>query len=161
MNRRTALLLLGTGALATALAGCTSFTPVYGDASPVSTARFNFADPGNRLEQIILQRLQLAFPGPAAPSDPVLRVTATTPGIPEIKSDAYDVGIPMPVRVEATVSITSGDQVLLQATRFSDTAYQSEKLSPTNAASLIGAQETAARSTAESLRAAILAGYRP
>jgi hypothetical protein len=161
MNRRTALLLLGAGALSSALAGCTSFTPVYGDASPVSTARFNFAEPGNRLEQIILQRLQVAFPGPATPADPVLKVTASTAGIPEIKSDAYDVGIPVPVRVEATVSITRGDQVLLQATRFTDTAYQGEKLSPTNAASLIGAQETAARSTAESLRAAILAGYRP
>lgn len=161
MNRRTTLLGLGTLAVL-ALSGCTSFAPVYGDmAGGAPTARFNFAPPTNRAEQIILQRLQIAFPGTASPSDPTLTVSARRTGLPSAMSDAMSVASPVQVRVEATVTVTAGSTVVFQATRFTDTAYQGGKLVPTNTASAIGAEETAAESTAESLRAAILAGYRP
>lgn len=163
MQRKFFLSMLVAGALGLALGGCSSFAPVYGDASAggLANARFNFAPPGNRLEQIILNRLAIAFPGQAGPDDPVLRVAAGGSSKPSSLSNALDVARPVATGVEATVSISQGETVVFSATRFTNTAYQSGKLTPTDALSATGAQETAARSTAESLRAAILAGYRP
>jgi len=65
------------------------------------------------------------------------------------------------MRVEATVTIRQPDGQTVSFTRFADTSYQGEKLSPTNYESEIGAEEAAAHAVAEALRAAILAGYRP
>lgn len=163
MDRRRMFTLAGVGLLALGLSGCTSFTPVYGDMSDagLANARFNFASPTNRLEQVILNRLAVAFPNPAGPNDPVLSVSASSSSSQQALSDAFDVGAPINVQVRASVTITSGGERLFSATRFTDTAYQGGKLSPTNQASAEGAREQAAESTAEALRAAILAGYRP
>lgn len=149
--------------LALTLAGCTSFAPVYGDAGPgrdMSAVRFNFASPDSLLEQIILNRLKLAFPSPATPSDPILDIAASSSAPQGSMSDAYSVARPVNVRVEAIVTITQGEEVVFQATRFTDTAYQGGKLTPTDISSASGARETAARSTAEALRVAILAAYK-
>lgn len=163
MIRRKALLLLAGGLTATALAGCTSFAPVYGDmsANGLAAARFNFAPPTNRTEQIILQRLQIAFPNQAGPTDPTLKVSAYVSSLPGVMSNAMAVASPVGVRVEGTVTITSGGEKLFEAKRFTDSAYQGGKLTPTNSFSAQGEQEATAESTAEALRAAILAGYRP
>lgn len=153
---------LAFAVLAGTLAGCTSLAPVYGDPSSgrdMSTVRFNFASPDNHLEQIILNRLKVAFPGPASPSDPILDIAAGTSTPQGSMSDAYAVARPVNVRVEASVTIEQGDEVVFEATRFTDTAYQGGKLTPTDMASATAARESAARSTAEALRAAILAGY--
>jgi hypothetical protein len=162
MNRKH-FLGLAAAFVAVALSGCTSFTPVYGDMSSagIANARFNFAPPKSRLEQVIYNRLAIAFPGPASVTDPLLTVSAGTAGVAGGMSNAVAVANQVTTRVEATVTITQGDQVLFTATRFTDSAYQSGKLTPTDIMSSTGAQETAAQSTAESLRAAILAGYRP
>ncbi len=163
MDRRQMLTLAGVGLLALALSGCSSFTPVYGDASGagLANARFNFASPTNRLEQVILNRLAVAFPNAAGPDDPVLSVSASSSSSQQALSDAFDVGAPINVQVQASVTITAGEKTLFSATRFKDTAYQGGKLLPTSQASAEGAREQAAESTAEALRAAILAGYRP
>ncbi|MVS97490.1 hypothetical protein [Devosia marina] len=148
--------------MAVTLAGCTSLAPVYGDPASgrdVSSVRFNFAPPDSHIEQIILNRLKVAFPGPALLSDPVLDIAASTSSPQGSMSNAYEVARPVNVRVEATVTIMDGEETIFEATRFTDTAYQSGKLTPTDIASAAGARETAARSTAEALRAAILAGY--
>lgn len=154
---------LASAVVAMTLAGCTSFTPVYGDVASgrdMSAVRFNFAAPDSHLEQIIFNRLKIAFPGPASPSDPTLDIAASV-GTPQgSMSDAYAVARPVNIRVEATVTIELDEETLFEATRFTDTAYQGGKLTPTDMASRTGAEETAAKSTAEALRAAILAGYR-
>ncbi len=154
----TFAILAGAG-----LAGCSSFTPVYGDMSGngVAAARFNFAPPQNRLEQVILNRLKIAFPGPALPTDPVLTVTAATSGVGRALSDTAEVAEQVTTRIEATLTITQGERLLFTTTRFTDSSLQSGKLTLTNISSASGTEETAARSTAESLRVAILAGYRP
>lgn len=156
-------LAIAASVVALALSGCTSFAPVYGDmsGSSISAARFNFAPPTSRLEQVILNRLDIAFPGPANPGDPVLTVTAASTSLPGSLSRSGSIANPVGVRVEATVTITQDDRVLFTTTRFTDTTYQSDKLTPTDLFSAGGALETAARSTAESLRAAMLVGYRP
>ncbi|ODT66177.1 MAG: hypothetical protein ABS75_28610 [Pelagibacterium sp. SCN 63-23] len=162
MTRSKFVALFGAGLVAALLSGCSSFAPVYGDhAGGMAAARFNFAPPSNRHEQLILNRLAVAFPGPATPADPVLRVSAGSSGPGEALSEAYAVARPVNVRVEADVTITQGNLVLFEASRFADTASQSGKLTPVDIASATGAEENAARAVAESLRAAILAGYRP
>lgn len=163
MKRSAFLTLFGAAVLTTTLSACTSFAPVYGDASAdgLANARFNFAAPTNRTEQIILNRLQTAFPNPAGPSDPTLKVVAGTSGTSGALSDVFPVGRPVNIRVDATVSIVTAGEVVFTAKRFTDTSYQSGKLTINDISSSTGASETAARSTAESIRAAILAGYRP
>lgn len=149
--------------MAVVLAGCTSFAPVYGTsaAGGIASARFNFLPPGSRIEQLIIDRLKVAFPGEASPQDPTLDIAASVGSYPGSISDAFDVARPANVRVTASVTIARDDAVLFAATRFSDTAYQNGKLTPVDIASSAGAQETAARNAAEAIRAAILSGYRP
>lgn len=163
MRRRQFVSGLAAGAMMLVLSGCSSFAPVYGDmsSSGMAAARFNFAPPTNRLEQVILNRLAIAFPGPATASDPVLSVSATAGAAAISLSNAVAVGRPIGTQVAATVTISQDRQVVFTADRFTDTAYQSGKLTPTDLQSANGALESAARSTAESLRAAILGGYRP
>lgn len=163
MNRMKLLALAATTLLASLLAACTSFAPVYGDRSGAGMAsvRFNFASPDSRLEQIVLDRLKLAFPGQAGQDDPLLDIDVTTSSLPGSQSNAFSVARPVNTRVEAMLTVTRDDAVEFSATRFADTAYQSGKLTPVDIASATGAQETAARSVAEALRAAILSGYRP
>lgn len=163
MRRSGFVAMLGAGLVSLVLAGCSSFAPVYGDhaGGGMAAARFNFAPPDNRAEQLILNRLAIAFPGPALPGDPVLKVTANSSSPSRPLSDAFDVARPVNVRVDARMVISQGETILFEATRFADTSYQSGKLTPVDLASATGAEETAARAAAESLRAAILAGYRP
>ena len=163
MKRRLLLRLAAIGAFSGILAACTSFAPVYGDRADtgIQSARFNFAPPDSRLEQLIINRLKIAFPGEAGHEDPLLDIAAVSRSLPSSTSNAISVARPANVRVEATLTISQGDLVQFKVTRFTDTSYQSGKLTPVEIASSIGANESAARSTAESLRAAILAGYRP
>lgn len=163
MRRGRFIGLMLASAVSVALAGCTSFAPVYGDRSGAGaeTYRFQFAAPKNRMEQLILNRLGVAFPLVAGPNDPVLTVTAVQVGRQGVQSDSFKAQKPIPVRVEATLTIRRGDEVVFEAKRFADT--DSETVGQVLAQNMAntGAEENAARSTAESLRLAILAGYRP
>lgn len=155
--------LIGVALLSLALAACSSFTPVYGDRAGggLSEARFFFAEPGSRIEQIVLNRLRTVFPQPARPGDPTLSVSVSAGGAYEGISNAFPARRPLGRRVTATVSIVGADGTAFSATRFVDTSYQSDSVTPADAAAADGAMERAARAVAESLRAAILADYRP
>lgn len=161
MTRTKLLPLAAMALLASLLNACTSFAPVYGDrpGDGMESVRFNFASPDSRIEQIIFDRLKLAFPGEAGPNDPVLDIVASTASPAGSMSDAFAMARPVKVRVEATVTVSRDDRILFEATRFADTAYQSGKLTPVDIASSQGAQEKAANSAAEAIRAAILGEY--
>lgn len=163
MTRIRLLGMMSAVLLATTLVACTSFAPVYGDrsAAAIASTRFSFAPPANRLSQIVLNRLAIAFPATGGAGDPVLSVAAVKSGPSIGISNAIPAGRPVGVRVEATVTIRQPDGQTVSFTRFADTSYQGEKLSPTNYESEIGAEEAAANAVAEALRAAILASYRP
>ena len=163
MKRHQVLTFGASALLAAALAGCTSFAPVYGDASGtgMASARFNFAPPANRLEQVILNRLGVAFSNSAGPGDPTLRVSARRSSPSAALSDTFAVGTPVNLRVEATITIVQAGKTLFTATRFADGAYQGDKLSGVDLASSAGTGEQVAESVAEALRAAIISGYRP
>lgn len=149
--------------VAAALVACSSFVPVYGDRTETSmeTVRFNFAAPDNRLEQIIIDRLKLVFPAKALPQDPVLDIVATLAGGGGSASSAFSVARPSNFRVQATVTIVQVDALLFNETRFVDSGFQGSKLTPTDLLSSTGAQESAARAVADSIRAAIISTYVP
>lgn len=163
MNGLKILPVLGIVLLVGSMTACTSFAPVYGDRAvvPVESVRFNFAAPDSRLEQLIINRLKVAFPAVPTPQDPTLDITVSTRILPSSISKAFPVAAPVNVRVEASATVRQGDDALFVVTRFADTAYQSGKLTPVDIQSADGAYETAARAAAESLRTAIMAGYRP
>ncbi len=150
-------------AMALVLAACSSFAPVYGSRteSAASSIRFNYADPDDRLEQLVLNRLSVAFPARATAADPILDIAVSVRSLAAPLSDSFAVAIPARIRVQAVVTITQGDEIVFEALRFVDTAYQTGKLASADISASQGAQESAARSVAESVRAAILAGYRP
>lgn len=157
------LTVLAPVMISLALSACSGFAPVYGTngAGGMSTASFQFAEPTNRMEQIIVNRLKVAFPGPASANDPVLKVSAGQGGQQNSMSNAFAVARPTSLEVSGTVTVSQGDTVLFKATRVTGTAYQSGKLTLNELESQKGTQELAAQSTADALRAAILAGYRP
>lgn len=154
---------LALAAFAMLPGACTSFAPVYGGASGtgVESVRFNFAPPDSRLEQVVLDRLKIAFPGTPSSADPVLDVNVSTTTLPGSLSNALSVSKPVNIRVSGSVSIAQGGETLFMANRFSDTAYQADRLTPVDIFTRSGTQESAAAALAESLRTAILAGYRP
>lgn len=149
----------GVLAVLSVLSACSSFTPVYADRSgdALRSVRFNFAEPSSRLEQIILNRLKLAFPGQATPGDPTLDVDASVISLPSSMSTAFAVARPVNIRVQAVASIARNDEVVLEETRFVDTSYQGGKLTPTDLFSKSGAEEQAAEAVAAALEAAIVA----
>lgn len=157
------LTVLAPVMISVALSACSGFAPVYGTnaAGGMSSASFQFAEPTNRMEQIIVNRLKVAFPGPASVSDPILKVSAGQGGQQNSMSTAFAIARPSNLEVTGSVTITQGETVLFQTTRVTGTAFQSGKLTVNRQESTKGTQELAAASTADSLRAAILAGYRP
>lgn len=162
MMARKALSFLFTAWLLPALASCTSFAPVYGERGGLSPAdfKFNFAEPDSRIEQVVLNQLALSFVSPPTPLSPTLDVTVSSSNLASAMSNAQSFSQIIQTRVTATVTITQGEDVVT-ITRFSDASYRAGSLTPTDLASATAATETAARSTAEALRAAILATYKP
>lgn len=163
MRRLRHFFVVAAVATTVLLSGCTSFTPVYegGSSNGLAASRFNFVAPSDHLDQIVLNRLRSVFPDPAGPNDPVLAVTTSTASPWAGYSNAIPAGRPAGIRVTAKVTISQDNVEIFSATRFSDTTYQGGSVSPVDVASSTGAYEVAAKSVAESLRAAILAGYRP
>jgi hypothetical protein len=159
MNLRT-LTSLCLAALLPILTACSSFSPVYGDAKSPAVLSFNFTPPSNRLEQIIINELSLVFPATPDEASPTLNVSAATANTSAPMTAAVIVGRIVQTRVVATVTIAQGGS-LFTVTRFADAGYKAGDLVPVDLASATGSEETAARATAEALRAAILSTYRP
>lgn len=153
------LRLIACVAVLAGLSACSSFAPVYGERSDdaLRSARFNFGEPSTRVEQIIINRLKIAFPGDAEPEDPILDVTATVTGLPAPISSAFSAARPVNIRVQAEVTIVRDDETLLSETRFADSSYQGGKLTPTDIYSRAGLEERVAEAVAEALRAALIA----
>lgn len=145
-----------------ALAGCSSFRPVYGEAGVVQQKlAFNYAKPNSRLEQIIIQDLALRL-GKATddPSAPTLRISAAagaraltrtgTRGTTR-PSDQYEMA------VSASYSVVSNDKVVLQGSRKATATYSVVGQVLADEAAAKDAQERAAHEVAETIRLSILA----
>lgn len=155
-----AILAVTICAVGMSLSGCTSLTPVYGGARGVEIAslRFQYAEPTNRMEQIIYNELKLSFPASPDAGAPMLVVVASASSPKGALSNAISVGRQTASRVTATLTIGEGEDAY-SVTRYNDAAYQSGALVLSEQVAAAEAEEIAARSTAAALRAAILATY--
>ena len=156
-NAFVALSLLG----ATALAGCTGLTPVYGERG-IGTERhaLNYSKPNSRLEQIIYQELVLRFGRTSDPSSPTARITTSSSTRDLTLSQVKPFGRPSE-QYEATVTalielIAADGSVILSTSRSAAALYStaSQALAASEAEREAG--ERAARELAETVRLTLL-----
>ncbi|SFZ85084.1 hypothetical protein SAMN02983003_2374 [Devosia enhydra] len=148
-----------TAALIAPLAACSSLTPVYSDGQiGARQMSFAYAEPRNRLEQVIYQELGLRLGKTTDPSAPLIQVTAS------VYSRDLTLGSnPAPADArEATVTATAkvldgpGGRELLQVRRNASASYTENAQGLANFSARTEAEERAAKAAAESLRLALL-----
>lgn len=142
-----------------ALAGCSSFRPVYGEAGVVQgQLAFNYAKPSSRLEQIIVQDLALRLGKQStSPDAPELRISAAAGARALTRTAVTKPATQYEMAVTATYSVISDGKVLLQGTRKATASYSTVGQVLADEAAAKDAQERAAHEVAETIRLSILA----
>jgi hypothetical protein len=146
-------------AMAGALAGCTSFRPVYsGTLAAQPVLNLSYAKPNSRLEQVIYQELALRLGESSAPGSPVASVSVSSSAGGMALSDSVNPSIPLEVTVTATLTITPTDGTeALRFVRRATANYTRNGQVLADRAAANEAAERAAKAAAESLRLAVLA----
>tara|TARA_R110002124_G_scaffold109676_12_gene262870 strand:+ start:9498 stop:10004 length:507 start_codon:yes stop_codon:yes gene_type:complete len=145
---------------AIALGGC-SFTPVYSGATGGQTAlAMAYAEPTDRLQQVIYQELTARLGRSEAPTAPLASLEVTSSAGDMVVTTTTNPAKPMKFTVTANLTITARDGSQTPPRSFTRTATanytrSSQVLGDSAAAQEAG--ERAARSVAESLRLALLA----
>jgi hypothetical protein len=155
---RRAVLAGGAILLAASLAGCSSFTPVYGDAGVASAARsFAYAAPHNRPEQIIYQQLMLKLGRTTDPQSPIVAVAVTTRNRDLTKSDVQRPSDQWEADLSADITVTDTDgKVVYTATRSASALYTTDGQGLADAEAANDAADRAARELAETIRLTLL-----
>jgi LPS-assembly lipoprotein len=143
------------------LAGC-SFQPLYGNA-PVGTGTgFAYAEPTNRLEQIIYQELAFRLGRSDSPSAHLISVSASQSNRRVGRTSPGSVLTAYEAKVTASVSVKTSDnepEILKSFSSFAAASYEiSGQVAADNAASA-DAGEKAARAVADSLRLILVAAH--
>lgn len=144
-----------------AVAGCTGLTPVYSDAAMAQkTFAFNFAKPNSRLDQVAYQELASRFPN-AAPDAPTLAVSISAGGRQLTRSATDNPVTNSEAGAYGTLTITDAQgKQLFVASRNASSSYQTNGQVFADTEAYKAATEQATRAVAESLRLAVLAGYK-
>lgn len=155
---RAAALALAVSA--TVILGGCSLTPVYGDAAARSALALNYAEPDNRLEQIVYQTLSARLGGgdAAAPLfSASVSASASRLGVSEVASPLTD------YLVTATIDyrVTRDGTVLTSGRRTATATYQTTDQYLADDAARISANEQAVRAAAETVRLALIAALAP
>lgn len=153
-NAFVALSLLG----ATALAGCTGLTPVYGERD-IGAERhaLNYSKPNSRLEQVIYQELVLRFGRTSDPSSPTVRITTSSYTGKLTRSGVVRPFDQRETTVTALIELIAADGSIILSTRRSAAALyttDSQALAASEAEREAG--ERAARELAETVRLTLL-----
>lgn len=154
-----AVLLTLSLAGATALAGCSGFRPVYGEAGiGAERLAFNYAKPASRLDQVVYEELALRLGRATGPEAPTVRV-ATSSSVRKLTRSA--VARPSEQReavVNARIELVSPEGKLLYSASRSATALYTADSNQALAAgeAEIEALERAARELAETVRLTLL-----
>ena len=146
---------------ATILSGC-SFSPVYSGAlASQPSFQLAYAKPNSRLEQVIYQELSLGLGGSTSATAPLASVSVSPGEADLVLSQTANPNKPREVTVAATLTITPRDgstaPVQTYTRRATSNYTRTGQVIADNAAS-IDAFERAAKSAAESLHLAVLAG---
>ncbi len=160
---RTASAAIGLTAFAVVVSGCSSFTPVYGDAAEIrEQLDLAFPKPESRLEQIVYQELALRFGSGLSTTASLVSATVLTSNRDIAVSDTDDPFNTREMTVTVVITITppTGDaNEAITLTRRATATYLVSGQILANEASVQEAQERATRSATESLRLAILASF--
>jgi hypothetical protein len=143
------------------LTGC-SFSPVYSGAlASQPSLQLAYAKPNSRLEQVVYQELSLRLGSSPSATAPLASVTVSPGEADLVLSRTDNPNKPREVTVSATLTITPRDgsatSVQTYTRRATSNYTRSGQVLADNSAS-IDAFERAAKSAAESLRLAVLAG---
>ena len=141
--------------VAPALAGC-SFTPLYGSGSALdSGGGFAYAEPKNRLEQIIYQELAFRLGRDTSPDAPLVTISASSS---EVRVGRVSTGSVMTtyqsiVTAKATVDLRGAEpKRALSDSRFASALYEISSQLSANESAKEDAREKASRAVADSLR---------
>lgn len=142
-----------------ALAGCSSFRPVYGEAG-VTQERLalNYAKPGGRLDQIIIQDLILRLGSTKSSDAPEVTISTSTATRALTRTGTVKPNRQMEVAVTASYVIVAGDRTVLQGSRKAVAAYSTNGQVLADEAALKDATERAAHEVADTIRLSILGG---
>ncbi len=154
---RSALIALGlSGALV--LAGCTGLTPVYGERTLATEKQaFRYAEPTNRLEQVIYQELVLRFGRSAEASRPLVKITTDSEDYDLTKSDVVRPSKARQVTVTAVIEVTGADGApLLKTTRSASAPFMRDSQALAASEAEKAAYEQAARALAETIRLTLM-----
>ena len=156
VTRKGLILLALSGVLA--LAGCSSFRPVYGE-NGIASERMElaYAKPASRLDQVVYQEFVLRFGRSQSPDAPRLTVTTTSASRGLTTTSITKPATQHQMRVTVAAVLTTPDgRTVFSGTRSAEAQYTAvgQVLADTEAAN--EASERAAREAAEGLRLAIL-----
>lgn len=149
-----ALSLLG----ATALAGCTGLTPVYGERG-IGTERhaLNYSKPNSRAEQIIYQELALRFGRATDPASPTVRITTSDTTRKLTRSGVTRPAEQREATVTAKIELVAADgSIVLSTTRSAAALYTTDSQALAASEAEREAIERAARELAETVRLTLL-----
>jgi hypothetical protein len=153
-NAFVALTLVG----ATALAGCTGLTPVYGERG-IGTERhpLNYAKPNSRAEQIIYQELALRFGRANDASSPTVRIATSSYGRDLTRSNVVRPTDQKEMVVTAQIELVGADgSVILSANRSAAALYTTDSQALAASEAEREATDRAARALAETVRLTLL-----
>lgn len=157
---RTGVLALMLMAGTAGLAGCSSFTPVYGDTgigASLERNAFAYGKPKTRLEQIIYQDLILRFGRAAGTDVPTIRVATSTASRELTKSDVTRPSDQHEATVTAAIEIVAADgSVVFSGDRSASALYATSGQVLADTEAQRDAEERAARALAETIRLTIL-----
>jgi hypothetical protein len=153
-NALIALSLLGT----TALAGCSGMTPVYGERGlGAERIALRYADPDNRLEQIIYQDLALRLGRAGDAASPTVRIETSSFTRDLTRSSVSRPAEQREAVVSATVELVDvSGQVVFTTKRSAAALYSTDRQALASSEAEAEALERAARELAETIRLTLL-----
>jgi hypothetical protein len=142
----------------TALAACSSFTPVYGTAGlGVERHAVRYDKPASRLEQIIYQELALRLGRSSDPSAPLVRVTTSSALRDLTKTDVSRPSEQREAVVTARIELIDADgRVAFTATRSASALFTADSQALAETEAERDARERAAKALAETVRLTLL-----
>lgn len=153
-NGFVALSLLG----ATALAGCTGLTPVYGERG-IGTERhpLNYAKPNSRAEQIIYQELALRFGKASDSASPTVRISTSNGSRKLTRTNVVRPSEQREMVVTAQIDLIAADgSIVLSTSRSAAALYTTDSQALAASEAEREATERAARELAETIRLTLL-----
>ena len=141
------------------LGGCSGFRPVYGDGGLIAQRlEFNYAKPGSRTDQIIIQELALRLGSGSNPDAPEIRISSAAGARGLTRTNVTKPGSHLEMSVRTSYSVVTADgETLVSGTREASAAYVTSGQVIADEAAAKDATERAAREVAETIRLSILA----